>query len=81
MSFAEYLHLRAERIPDLRNPIAERDGHNDDAAGTHADRRDRRLVPAFHEYLLRGGFPRIREPRHGTACFPEDIVDKVLAGT
>ena len=82
MSFAEYLHLRAERIPDL----PEIPSLSVTATMTQPERMRigviaRDLVPAFHEYLLRGGFPetaRVESLVTAQRLLREDIVDKVL---
>lgn len=82
LSFYEYLKIRNTSLPELPelSSLAQLFGWKDrmySKAGEDA----RPLIPHFHEYLLRGGFPQTAlVPNISTAqkLLREDIVDKVL---
>ncbi len=82
LSFFEYLQIKQIETPpiketkSLRNVFSWTDGERMKAA--HASRK---LVPHFHEYLMRGGFPETANVQNITVAqklLREDIVDKVL---
>ncbi|GHC53671.1 ATP-binding protein [Roseibacillus persicicus] len=82
LSFGEYLSLRQvelDPVPVVSSLIDCFEWSAGDFA--RATRQGQALVPHFHEYLLRGGFPEPALTDDLTRCqrlLREDIVDKVL---
>lgn len=83
LSFYEYLKLRGvlppPKLPQVKS-LLELFGWKPQAF-TRVGELARPLIPEFHEYLLRGGFPEAVQMRDATLAqklLREDIVDKVL---
>ena len=82
LSFGEYLRLRDVKLPDIPEVRSLRtlfDASEGDLA--RLANAGKPLVPHFHDYLLRGGFPEPALVNDLTRCqrlLREDIVDKVL---
>ena len=83
LSFAEYLHLRGgtelTRLPQISSLREVFDYGPGDFA--RVAKLAQPLVPQFHDYLLRGGFPEPALQTDLARCqrlLREDIVDKVL---
>jgi predicted AAA+ superfamily ATPase len=82
LSFYEYLRIKNIQLPRLPTmnsllPIFE---WSESRMAKEASKA-RRLIPHFHEYLLRGGFPETAKVSNITTAqklLREDIVDKVL---
>jgi len=82
LSFFEYLKIKKIETPHIKdatsllNVFSWTDGERIKAAEA-----SRKIVPHFHEYLLRGGFPETAKVENITIAqklLREDIVDKVL---
>ncbi len=82
LSFFEYLRIKGIETPDVRDVQSLRHIFSwTDAERITAAANARRLVPHFHEYLMRGGFPetaKIDNIQVAQKLIREDIVDKVL---
>ena len=82
LSFFEYLKIKEVEIPDIQNVWTLNTLLTwDQAERTRVAQRARPLIPHFHEYLLRGGFPETAKMESVTLAqklLREDIVDKVL---
>lgn len=82
LSFYEYLKIKdidTDNVPDVRS--LTRVFAWSDAERIKAGESVRPLVPHFHQYLLRGGFPETAQVENITVAqklLREDIVDKVL---
>ena len=82
LSFFEYLQIRGTSLPAL--PMVRSLAKIFDWKESERTRVSvvaRELVPHFHDYLLRGGFPETARVEHITTAqklLREDIVDKVL---
>lgn len=82
LSFYEYLQIKQlelPKLPEVRSltKLFDWKGHRRIHAATMA----KPLIPHFHEYLLRGGFPETAKVENVDAAqklLREDIVDKVL---
>ena len=82
LSFFEYLKIQDIETPDVRDVKSLRDIFLwTDAERIKAATNARQLVPHFHEYLMKGGFPetaRVKNVVTAQKLIREDIVDKVL---
>lgn len=82
LSFFEYLKLKKIEVPELRDVRSLREVFTwTDGERVAAAESARPLIPHFHEYLLRGGFPETAQVENITIAqklLREDIVDKVL---
>lgn len=82
LSFFEYLQIREAQLPTIPHvdSLTKTIGWTDVERGMAAE-SGRVLIPHFHQYLLRGGFPetaRIEDITVAQRLLREDIVDKVL---
>lgn len=82
MSFVEYLQIRGDDLPTMTpvGSLAEIDEWSD-AERARVVGRARELVPHFHEYLIRGGFPetaRMQSVTEAQKLLREDVIDKAL---
>lgn len=82
LSFAEYLRLRQENIPDFPEVRSFRELFSwTPAEFAQTSAAAEPLVAHFHEYLIRGGFPEPALEQDISRCqrlLREDIVDKAL---
>jgi len=82
LSFFEYLQLKQIDSPELPEvPSLAKIFDWSQADRIRVGEKARPLVPHFHEYLVRGGFPKTAQVENiGTAqrLLREDIVDRVL---
>jgi len=82
LSFFEYLKIKEIQLPNIKETKSLRDVFSwTDAQRIKAAENARKLVPYFHDYLLRGGFPETAKIENVTTAqklLREDIVDKVL---
>lgn len=82
LSFFEYLQIRevaSIQLPQVNSLAAIFGWNNVERARVSAIGRE--LIPHFHQFLLRGGFPetaRIHDVTVAQRLLREDIVDKVL---
>lgn len=82
LSFFEFVHIRGERVPEIQQTLRPHDLF----PLSRADLADlavrfREILPAFHQYLLVGGFPETATQKNIGLCqrlLREDVVERVL---
>jgi uncharacterized protein len=82
LSFYEFVHIRGERVPVVSKQLRPSDLFTvDGATRVRIAGQLRGLLPAFHRYLIVGGFPETAQQENISLCqrlLREDVVERVL---
>lgn len=82
LSFYEFIHIRAEQLPDIPSDMRLADVLKMDVRGfVDLAARFKTVLPLFQKYLLVGGFPETARQKNISLCqrlLREDVVERVL---